>query len=160
MIHKQYTLYRVDPQKDTVCLIPLLFVVYSTRLLFYCNIVKNGGPLVSSDQNFIDFIVEQTENAGIITYRKMFGEYALYCEGKVVALVCDNQLFVKPTVGGRTFIGNVVEAPAYPGAKPSFLIEDKIEDREWISTLIRITFDELPMPKPKTKKKKQGKTFL
>jgi TfoX/Sxy family transcriptional regulator of competence genes len=115
---------------------------------------------VSSDQNFIDFIVEQIENAGIITYRKMFGEYALYCEGKVVALVCDNQLFVKPTVGGRAFIGNVVEAPAYPGAKSSFLIEDKIEDREWISTLIRITFDELPMPKPKTKKKKQGKPFL
>jgi hypothetical protein len=25
------------------------------------------------------------------------GEYAIYCNGKVVALVCDNQLFVKPT---------------------------------------------------------------
>lgn len=115
---------------------------------------------MSSDQSFVDFIIEQIETAGIINYRKMFGEYALYCEGKVVALVCDNQLFVKPTEGGRAFIGNVVEAPAYPGAKLSFLIEDKIDDREWISTLIKITFDELPMPKPKNKKRKQGKRSL
>lgn len=115
---------------------------------------------MSSDQSFIDFIVDQIENAGIINYRKMFGEYALYCEGKVVALVCDNQLFIKPTESGRSFIGNVVEAPAYPGAKPSFLIDDKIDDREWISTLIRITFDELPAPKLKAKKKKQEKKLL
>lgn len=60
----------------------------------------------------------------------MFGEYAIYCNGKVVGLVCDNQLFVKPTIGGRTFIGKVVESPPYPGAKNSFLIEDKFEDRE------------------------------
>lgn len=115
---------------------------------------------MSSDQSFVDFIVDQIENAGIINYRKMFGEYALYCEGKVVALVCDNQLFIKPTESGRSFIGNVVEAPAYPGAKPSFLIDDKIDDREWISTLIRITFDELPAPKLKAKKKKQEKKLL
>lgn len=115
---------------------------------------------MSSDQSFIDFIVDQIENAGIINYRKMFGEYALYCEGKVVALVCDNQLFIKPTESGKLFIGNVVEAPAYPGAKPSFLIDDKIDDREWISTLIRITFDELPAPKLKAKKKKQEKKLL
>jgi TfoX/Sxy family transcriptional regulator of competence genes len=108
---------------------------------------------MSSDQSFVDFIVDQIENAGTITYRKMFGEYAIYSSGKVVALVCDNKLFVKPTESGRAFIGDVVEAPAYPGAKMSFLVEDKIEDREWISNLIRITAKELPEPKPKKNKK-------
>ena len=66
---------------------------------------------MASDQDFVEFVVDQIENAGVISYRKMFGEYALYCEGKVVALVCENQLFVKPTKAGRSFIGNVVEAP-------------------------------------------------
>ena len=84
----------------------------------------------------------------------MFGEYAVYCNEKVVALVCDNQLFIKPTEAGRAFIGDPVEAPPYPGAKNSFLIEDKMDDREWISHLVRITTKELPMPKPKKKKKK------
>jgi TfoX/Sxy family transcriptional regulator of competence genes len=108
---------------------------------------------MSSDQSFVDFIVDQIEDAGVITFRKMFGEYAIYSDGKVVALVCDNRLFVKQTAGGKSFIGDVVEAPAYPGAKMSFLIEDKIEDRQWISNLIRITARELPEPKPKKKKK-------
>ncbi|MFZ4522347.1 MAG: TfoX/Sxy family protein [Bacteroidales bacterium] len=108
---------------------------------------------IASDKSFIDFIVDQIENAGLISYKKMFGEYALYCEGKDVALVCDNQLFVKPTEGGRAFIGDVNEAPPYPGAKPSFLIDARVEDRQWISKLIRITYEELPEQKIKKKKK-------
>ena len=83
---------------------------------------------MASDQSFVDFIMETIAGSGKITSRKMFGEYAIYCNAKVVALVCDNRLFVKQTPGGRAFIGKPVEAPAYPGAKLSFLIEDKIED--------------------------------
>ena len=109
---------------------------------------------MASDKSFADFIVDQIENVGQITYRKMFGEYVLYCDGKVVALICDNRLFVKPTDAGRTFIGDVVEAPPYEGAKLSFLIDDRVEDRQWISNLIRITYKELPEQKIKTKKKK------
>jgi TfoX/Sxy family transcriptional regulator of competence genes len=106
---------------------------------------------MATNKEFVDFIVEQIENSGIITYKKMFGEYVLYSDGKVVALICDNQLFVKPTEGGRVFIGDVKEAPPYPGAKMSFLIEDKIDNRDWLSELIRITARELPDPKPKKK---------
>jgi len=108
---------------------------------------------MASDHSFVEHIAEQIQNAGVITYRKMFGEYAIYCDGKVVALVCDNQLFVKPTVSGKAYIGEVVEAPAYPGAKPSYLIESGLDDSEWLSGLIRITALELPLPKPKKPKK-------
>ncbi len=110
---------------------------------------------MSSDKNFIDFIVDQIENAGEITYKKMFGEYGIYSDGKIFALVCNNQLFIKPTEGGRAFIGDVVEAPPYPKAKLYFLIEDKFEDREWISELVWITVKELPEPKQKKKKKNE-----
>ena len=109
---------------------------------------------MASDLGFVEFVVSQMENAGEITFRKMFGEYALYCDGKVVALICDDQLFVKPTDAGRAFIHDVAEAAPYPGAKPYFLVEDKIEDRQWISHLIRLTAKELPAPKPR---KKRGK---
>jgi TfoX/Sxy family transcriptional regulator of competence genes len=54
------------------------------------------------------------------------------CMAKVIALVCDNQLFIKPTAGGRSMIGNVVEAPPYPGAKPHFLIGEQLDDRPWM----------------------------
>ncbi len=104
---------------------------------------------MESDQNFVDFVVGQLENIGEVSSRAMFGEYVVYNRGKVVALICDNQLFVKPTDAGRAFIGNVVEAPPYPGAKPAFLIEDQLDDKEWLSHLISLTEKELPMPKPK-----------
>ena len=73
-------------------------------------------------------------------------------DGKLFALVCHNKLFIKPTEAGRTFIHDVVEAPPYPGARLYLLIEDKIEDRDWISELVRITVRELPAPKPKKRK--------
>ena len=108
---------------------------------------------MASDQNFVDFVVGQIKNAGEVTAKKMFGEYGLYAHGKMFGLICDDKLFIKPTTSGRAFIGDVVEAPPYDGAKPSFLIEDKIEDADWLSELVRISVIELPVPKPKAKKK-------
>ena len=107
---------------------------------------------MASDQNFVDFVMEQIKNAGEISAKKMFGEYGIYADGKLFGLICDNKLFIKPTISGREFIGNVVEAPPYEGAKPSFLIEEKIEDRTWLSELVRISLKELPPAKPKKKK--------
>jgi TfoX/Sxy family transcriptional regulator of competence genes len=107
---------------------------------------------MASEQNFVDFVVEQIRNAGEVTAKKMFGEYGIYAEGKLFGLICDNKLFIKPTISGREFIGNVTEAPPYEGAKPSFLIEEEIEDSDWLSELVRISLKELPSPKPKNKK--------
>jgi DNA transformation protein len=109
---------------------------------------------MASQQRTVDFLIEQMAEAGNVTFRKMFGEYALYCDGKVVAFVCDDQLFLKPTQAGRQFIKDVEEAPPYPGAKMYFLIDgEKWDDVEWMSELVRITTKEVPSPKPKKPKK-------
>lgn len=110
---------------------------------------------MASSRDFVNFVIDQIENCGNIRSRMMFGEYAVYADNKIFGLICDNRLFIKPTEGGRAFLGDVTEAPAYPGAKPSFLIGDRLEDREWISNLVRITVKELPEPKPKRKKAKK-----
>jgi DNA transformation protein len=107
-----------------------------------------------SDLSFVEYVCEQIVAAGSITFRKMFGEYAIYCEGKVVALVCDNRLFVKPTAAGREIAGQLVEGLPYPGAKPHLLVGEEIEDREWLSNLIRVTGRELPVPKERRKKER------
>lgn len=111
---------------------------------------------MSSKLEFVEYATGQMEKAGTITYLKMFGEFGIYCDGKIVALICDDQLFVKPTESGKKFIGKYKEAPPYPGAKQSLLIAEKIEDKKWLSELIKITYKELPEPKPK-KKTKKGK---
>lgn len=107
---------------------------------------------MASDLNFVEFVVDQFDKDCVVTYKKMFGEFGLYSDGKFFALICDDRLFIKPTEGGRAFIENLVEAPPYPGAKPSMLIEDQIEDGEWLSELAKIITRELPDPKPKKKR--------
>ena len=113
---------------------------------------------MASEAEFVDFLTGQMKDAGEVYSRKMFGEYTLYCGKKVVALVCNDQLFVKQTVPGREYIertlGSVEEAPAYEGAKPGFLISESFEDSSWIAELISLTADALPEPKPKKKKSK------
>ncbi len=109
---------------------------------------------MASDKDQLRFVMDQIGKAGMVTAKSMFGEYGIYCDGKIVALFCDNQLFVKPTEEGRSYIQNPVEAPPYPGAKPYFLIEEKIEDREWVSELIRLTAEALPLPMNKKSKKR------
>ena len=104
---------------------------------------------MASAVEFVGYVCDQIRDAGRIRHRQMFGEFAIYCNDKVVALVCDDRLFVKPTPDGRGFVGEAVEAPPYPSAKPHFLIEDRLDDREWLTGLVRVTERELPPPEPK-----------
>jgi TfoX/Sxy family transcriptional regulator of competence genes len=109
---------------------------------------------MSTSQSTIDFLLDQLHDLDNVTARKMFGEYALYCEGRVVGLVCDDTLFVKITIPGKNFVGEYYqEGSAYPGAKVSMQIDgDRLEDSEWLGELIRITAANVPLPKPKKKK--------
>lgn len=116
---------------------------------------------MTTKQSTVDFIMEQIQGLGTVTAKKMFGEYALYCNEKIIALVCDDQLYVKPTPSGKEFIGDVIEAPPYPGAKPYLLITgDLWEDAEWLSELIQTSLPELPLPKKKSAPSKKSKALL
>ena len=83
---------------------------------------------MASDLSFVEYVVDQFEENCGVTFKKMFGEYGLFSEGKMFGMICDDRLLFKPTEGGRAYIGDVVEAPPYPGAKPIFLIEGQLED--------------------------------
>ncbi len=108
---------------------------------------------MATKQSNVDYIVDQSAAAGAISARKMFGEYGLYCDGKIIGLICDDQLFLKPTVEGRAFIGAVTEGFAYPGAKPSLLIgPDLWDDADWLAGVVGITALALPEAKTKTKR--------
>lgn len=111
---------------------------------------------MASDPDFLQYITEQLSGVYGLSHRKMFGEYALYMGRKVVALVCDNQLFLKPTAAGRALLEHPTEAPPYPGAKPYLLIDSALDDRDLLAELFRAT--EREMPEPKLKSKKTTKT--
>lgn len=106
---------------------------------------------MASSLEFVQYAAEQLSGAGHITYRKMFGEYGVYCDGKIFALICDDQLFIKKTEAGRKLCPGLEEAPPYEGAKPYLLVDD-IDDKARMTELVIATCSELPVPKPKKKK--------
>lgn len=109
---------------------------------------------MASDPTIVAFIVDQASGAGDVRAKSMFGEYGIYCDDRMVAMVCDNQLFVKPTLAGRALASDAGEAQPYPGAKPCLLIDaGHWDDRAWLSELFRISAAALPLPKPRTKRK-------
>ena len=94
-------------------------------------------------------VLEQLEPLNVRA-RAMFGEYALYCDEKVVALVCDNTVFLKPSPASASLGIHLVPAPPYPRAKDYFVIgEAIIADDEAFRRVIRETAAALPAPQPK-----------
>ena len=98
---------------------------------------------MASNLDFVKFVCEQMSDAGFIEYKKLFGEYSVYCNNKIIALICNNQLFIKITDKCRNLLNEIIEAPAYPGSKPFFLIES-VDNKDYMSRIARTTYEELP----------------
>ena len=100
----------------------------------------------------IEFILGQLAPLPVRA-RAMFGGHAFYCDEKVVALIGDDTLFVKPTAATVELFGDGEMAPPYPGAKDYYVVaEDRLHDATWLQDVISRTADELPMPKKKAQK--------
>ena len=106
---------------------------------------------MASNKDFVDYIVDQCAGAGEITVKKMFGDYGIYCNGKIFGLICDDRFYLKPTEVGRSLLRCIEMRPPYEGAKDYFYIAD-VDDRDYLSMLVYESCKELPMPKPKKKK--------
>ncbi len=84
---------------------------------------------MASSPDFVEYVCFQLRHAGEISFKKMFGEYGLYCDRKYFGLVCDNQLFVKVTAPGLEMLPEQEQGSPYPGAKPHFLVTELDDDR-------------------------------
>ena len=105
---------------------------------------------MASNIEFVQYVCEQIDKAGFISYRMMFGDYCIYCDKKPVALVCDNQFFVKVTPEGEKAFPSMPKAAPYPGAKPYLLVED-VDDAKTAARLVKLTAKQIPLPKKRTK---------
>lgn len=113
---------------------------------------------MATSQTTMDFLLDVLSASRQVSARKMFGEYCLYYAGRPVGLVCDEQLYLKPSEAGRRLLHTPCEGAPFPGARPHLCISpDAWDDRNWMNALVRATFDSLPPPKaPKPKTLKAG----
>lgn len=103
---------------------------------------------MATSQSTMEFLLDVLSDSRQVSCRKMFGEYCLYFAGRPVGLVCDEQLFLKPSDAGRRLMKDDREGAPFPGARPHLLVNaDFWDDRVWMNALVRATFDALPPPK-------------
>ncbi|MDI9914274.1 TfoX/Sxy family protein [Rhodococcus sp. IEGM 1379] len=109
---------------------------------------------MSSSKDTVAWILEQLEPLDVRA-RAMFGEYGLYCDEKMVALICNNTLFVKPTEISVEFPSLADRMPPYPGAKDYCRVpQESLDDVDQLQAFIQRTADAMPLPKKKPPKKK------
>ncbi|MBS6840604.1 TfoX/Sxy family protein [Akkermansia sp.] len=110
---------------------------------------------MASSPDVVEYICFQLRHAGDISFKKMFGEYGLYCDRKFFGLVCDNQLFVKITEPGLKLLPQQEQGSPYPGARPHFLMTELDDDRA-LSSFVRETCSVLSAPDVLSGKKKKA----
>lgn len=104
---------------------------------------------MASTQDFLDFVIDQIDNKNLVKWRKMFGEYAIYYDNKVIGLITDNQFYLKNRKVGREFIAkelgeeNLKLASPFKKAKDWILLDEEIENKELLNELIEIIRSEL-----------------
>lgn len=104
---------------------------------------------MGTERSFVDYVTEVAGFGSRLTHKKMFGEYALYLDGKVVAFACDNSLFIKPSKAVATLAPDLPQGPPYPGAKDYPIADELLDDPEALRRLIEETAALMPLPKRK-----------
>ncbi len=110
---------------------------------------------MATSLSFVEYVADQSRLEGRLVYRKMFGEYALYLGGKVVAFACDNSLFVKPSEQTAALTEGLPKRPPYPGARLYPVADLLLDDPELLQALLLATEQAMPAPKPKVRKAKR-----
>src|SRR4051812_4426808 len=106
---------------------------------------------MATQKETVDFILQKIGHAPSFSARAMFGEYALYAEGKVVALICDDQLYVKILPASEELEDICEKGAPYPGAKPHYIVEEgQLSTLDSLPDILLAISAELPVKK-KTK---------
>ena len=105
---------------------------------------------MASSKEYLTFILEQLSDLDGVSYRAMMGEYILYYKEKIIGGIYDDRLLVKPVKAAQKYIPEAVLVSPYPGAKEMLLV-DNVDSKDYLTTLFKAMFDELPAPKAKRK---------
>ena len=107
---------------------------------------------MSTQPESVEFILEHLYPRSVFSTRAMFGEYALYAEGKVVGLICDDMLYVKITNESKELEEICEKHPPYKGASLYYLVEEsQLPQLKNLSDILLDIAEGLPEKKSKKK---------
>ncbi len=105
---------------------------------------------MATKQETVDQITSTLASLEGVQAKKMFGEYGLYVEGKMVGLIAKDQLYIKMSDISDSYLDVSHEGKPFPNSKGLLLVpEKKLQDKAWLTEFVSKTAEQLPAPKPK-----------
>jgi len=112
---------------------------------------------MATQKETIEFILGKLRDRSRFSARAMFGEYALYADRKVVALVCDDLLYVKILPASQPLERLCDKGEPYPGAKLHYLVEEgQLSTLENLPAMLGAVAASIPEKKTKARRKRAG----
>lgn len=103
-----------------------------------------------------DFILGELGRPDRFSLKPMFGEYALYADGKVVGFIADDQLLLKIMPESAALETLCEKTEVFPGSKDYYLVpEDMITGFHKLPRLLLRMAEVLPFPKKRSSKKRR-----
>ena len=107
---------------------------------------------MASNIDFVNFVMEQINDLGIVSQKKMFGEYMIYVNQKPIILICDNIAYLKKWDCIKTLTEEYEVGFPYKGAKEHYILD--VDDKDTLIEIIREVEKVAKIPIKKTKKVK------
>ena len=105
---------------------------------------------MASTKEYLEFVLEQLSGLEDISYRAMMGGYILYYKKKIFGGIYDDRFLVKPVKAAVVYMPDAAYELPYEGAKEMLLV-DRLDDKDFLSELVRAMYEELPAPREKKK---------
>ena len=106
---------------------------------------------MASDIDFVNFVMDQLNGVGIITSKKMFGEYMVYVNQKPIIGICNNTAYIKMLDCIKTLCKNNEKGFPYDGAKEHYVLD--IDNKDKLKKIVMELEKVIPIPKKRSKKK-------
>lgn len=105
---------------------------------------------MASDIDFVNFVMDQIDGAGIISSKKMFGEYMIYVNQKPIILICENTAYVKKIDCVKELLETEETGYPYKGAKEHYILD--VDNGETAKDIVKALEKITPIPKKRVKK--------
>lgn len=99
---------------------------------------------MATDPEYIEFVCDQLKTPLPVTYKKMFGEYMVYVDGKPALTVCDNTVFVKKLPELAEIMASADSGYPYDGAKEHYILD--VENEDLTDKVINVLVSAVPKP--------------
>lgn len=87
--------------------------------------------------------------------KRMFGEYGIYLQGRVLGFLCDEQILLQDTPTARKLLPDAERKELFPGSKLFIIFSDE-GNHHLLQSVALAMWEELPVPKPRKGRKGAG----